>query len=606
MSPPADRAIVEDVFSRAMTTEIWTGNFQRVLPISIQDFDLSAILPAVFFMFRNGHRRGKGTFFETFGADTPSPRERRRSATVERVARRLSSAEPSFQGFESESGQAILGDLLLCFCLENAHRALGRSEQIQRVAPAHFMASWVDLPDKVAHLRFVPEMIVAMLADQTGDIVEETPQESKTLFGTGRGVGDNVLVSAFSQGVVWGVPAGNRVDRFDERTPVGFDQLLMIRLAQVLGRPPDKLRGAGGDRISNQRPIAEQSARMFSEDIRRFVRSYAGVIPRHAFVGMLESCMAVGLTTIFTSVVDIVVQWAEVGAVPPKAEQLPPRLFIDCSHGVNRHLRSLAEQSFDDFQRRVERFPVILMAMRLLDWYARHNPQIRRQGVATGPYATEWLALLGDLLHRRHGQWNWVVNNLEEKAAALAESLSEERPDVTAMLDVDTVDAQGPVWPLAEALTLLQGRVNVQANLVKFIDSCLLTERPNGLAAKRRVSSTGPSAGKKTREARSLVLTDPALDYLVHLNLLPSGHRRGVRSLSLREFLRQLSKRYGLCIDEAPAGMTISNDLLQANRAVLERRLRDLGLLFGVNDAEGMKRLRPRFEPAAEVAHADP
>jgi hypothetical protein len=49
--------------------------------------------------------------------------------------------------------------------------------------------------------------------------------------------------------------------------------------------------------------------------------------------------------------------------------------------------------------------------------------------------------------------------------------------------------------------------------------------------------------------------------------------------------------------------MTISNDLLQANRAILERRLRDLGLLVGVNDAEAMKRLRPRFEPTTEDEH---
>jgi hypothetical protein len=46
--------------------------------------------------------------------------------------------------------------------------------------------------------------------------------------------------------------------------------------------------------------------------------------------------------------------------------------------------------------------------------------------------------------------------------------------------------------------------------------------------------------------------------------------------------------------------MTISNDFLQTNRATLERRLRDLGLLIGVNDAEAMKRLQPRFEIACE------
>jgi hypothetical protein len=42
--------------------------------------------------------------------------------------------------------------------------------------------------------------------------------------------------------------------------------------------------------------------------------------------------------------------------------------------------------------------------------------------------------------------------------------------------------------------------------------------------------------------------------------------------------------------------MTISNELLRQNRAVFERRLRDLGLLTGVNDAEAMKHLTPRFQ----------
>jgi hypothetical protein len=68
----------------------------------------------------------------------------------------------------------------------------------------------------------------------------------------------------------------------------------------------------------------------------------------------------------------------------------------------------------------------------------------------------------------------------------------------------------------------------------------------------------------------------------------------------LKDFLHVLHHRYGFCIDVSPPGMTISNDLLQANRVTLERRLRDLGLLVGVNDAEAMKRLRPRFDPTAE------
>ena len=63
------------------------------------------------------------------------------------------------------------------------------------------------------------------------------------------------------------------------------------------------------------------------------------------------------------------------------------------------------------------------------------------------------------------------------------------------------------------------------------------------------------------------------------------------------DFLEAIRKRHGFHVDTAPSGMAVSNDLLQANRAVLERRLRDLGLLVGVNDAETMKLLQPRFAP---------
>ena len=58
--------------------------------------------------------------------------------------------------------------------------------------------------------------------------------------------------------------------------------------------------------------------------------------------------------------------------------------------------------------------------------------------------------------------------------------------------------------------------------------------------------------------------------------------------------------RYGFHVDTAPPGMTVSNEALGRNRAALERRLRDLGLL-GVNDAERMKRLTPRFEATAGI-----
>jgi hypothetical protein len=388
------RAIVDDVLGRGMTRELWTGNYEKVLPISTQLFDLTAVLPAVFYMFRFGHRRGKGKFLETFGGATGTARDKKALATIERVAGTLAQTD-AFEGCDDETEQAILGDLLLSFCLENANKALGRREPVLRVAPAHYMASWVDLPQPVVHLRYVPEMIVAMLANQEGFYVDQNRDADKTWFAVGRGFEDNVLLRVFTKGVVReGEYAAVRTsDRFDENAEVGLDQLLMIRLAQQLGQAPDKLRGqsSGGDKISNQRPIAELAARHFSEDLRHFILGYADVIPRHSFVEMLESCMSVGLTTILTSVIELLFEWVDTGTIRNKCDQRPTLLLVDCSNGVHRRLRAVAEQSMDDFMRRIERLPVVLMALRLLDHGARFDPHLRKLAIPTRPYATEWL-----------------------------------------------------------------------------------------------------------------------------------------------------------------------------------------------------------------------
>ncbi len=592
------RKLVEDVLGPGMTREIWSSNYDKVLPVSVQIFELSAVLPAVFYMFRFGERRGKGKFLETFGDKDGSPSRIRQSATIERIAERLSGTV-ELCGFEGEAEKAILGDLLLCFCLENIKHNLGRDQQIQRVAPAHYMASWVDLPETVAHLRYVPEMIVAMLADQKGELVGQS-DDKKTWFPVGKKYEENVLLGAFGQGVTrrGGVLSDLASDRFkEEDDSVGLDQLLMIRLAQQLKTAPDKMRGKEGGTISNQRPIAEEVARNFSEDIRRFVRSYANPVPRYALVEMLESCIAIGLTTIFTSTVELLLRWSETGTVPHRDEQLPAPLFVDCSNGIERSIRDAAEQSMDDYRRRMERFPVLLMVLRLLDYRARDNKRIKREDIATRPYATDWLNLLGDLLHDRHPQARRILDRIEDDADKLAEELADDYPEFAEILTNDT-SQENPVWRLADGLMVLMGP---RSHFMAMLDSNLLTGRPNGLAARRTTTrGLGGSTTRRKRDVRSLVFTDSVLDYLVHLHLLRSGNKPGVRPLSFREFLEVLRERYGLHVDTAPSGMTISNELLQRNRTILERRLRDLGLLVGVNDAEAMKRLEPRFKPAME------
>ena len=603
----ADKQLVENALSPDMVEEIWTGSYDKVLPVALQTFEISAILPAVFYMFRFGHRRGAGKFLGTYGPPTGTPAQKRRKTTVDGIAAKLAETE-ELTGFDDKVERAVLGDLLLCFCVENVRHGLGRDKQVQRVAPTHYLASWIDLPYSVAHLRFVPEMIVAMLANRrTGDYVTPSDDTDRTRFPVVNRYEDNPLLHAFGHGVtrrgdLLGDLASDRFDESDDT--VGLDQLLTIRLAQQLGTAPKKLRptarqSADAHRISNQRPIAEAAARGFSDDIRRFVRSYADSTPRHAFVDMLESCITIGLTTILGSTVQVLFHWEATGRVTDVDVQRAAPFFVDCSNGGDRRLRLRAEQSTDDLMRRLDRVPVILMALRLLDYEACFRPRIRLQKVAARPYATEWLNLLGDLVHDRHAEAQRVAFAIEDKAEKLAEKLAEDHDDVASTLLGNGNDSRHPVWRLASGLMALKGAGDFQKNFIGMVDSTLAVGRPNGLAVKRTTTRGSGPGTRRRRDVRALVFTDSVLDYLVHLHLLPGP--KGGADANLVSFLDFLREDYGFHVDTAPPGMAVSNEVLGRNRAALERRLRDLGLLVGVNDAERMKRLTPRFEAAAGI-----
>ncbi len=596
-----NKKILKDVFGDDFVQEIWTKNYEKVLPLTIQDFDLGAVLPAMFYMFRYGHRRGRGKFLDTYSTGGISKKEKQMNTSIESTANKLRENE-AFVGFDSPTTLAILGDLLLCYCLENIRHEPGRNKQIQRVAPAHYMSAWIDLPLEFAHLRFVPEMMVAILANQN-DLQQGFVQPSKDIDRTWFPIAEakcfekNVLLKPFSAGMsIRGLPSNLTSDTFDEKTAVGIDQLLMIRLAQKLESAPEKISKKDGDQISNQRPIVDRSAEQFSEDIRLFVRAYAERIPRKSFVPMLESCMAIGLVTILSSTVRAMTIWQKDGTLP--SEQPPIPLFVDVSCGTNTRLRAAAEKAFDDYLRPFHQFPKILMMARLLHYQALRNREIKSLAEKTRPYATNWINLLGKILHKRHEQYRRILERIEDYLEHLKNKLKDQdnedlEQDSALCEDKDSVN---PVESLARILLQLSGGEKQRTRLIECLDSSLMADRPNGLAVKRRVQ-TQVGTKRKTTIARSMVFTDTVLDYLVHRHVIkPRKNRINHHPISVQEFLRDLQDRYGFYVDKSPPGQDISTELLRENRTILERRLRDLGLLTGVNDAESMKRLQPRFE----------
>ena len=184
------------------------------------------------------------------------------------------------------------------------------------------------------------------------------------------------------------------------------------------------------------------------------------------------------------------------------------------------------------------------------------------------------------------------MRDIKLKNGRLAEKLEAAgiEPDAIDILR-STHASQDPAQTAAEALCAMMGEKLLRTHHFKFLDSCLMVNEPHGLGRKRRVSRNFGGRKRKMMDVRSAILSNTVLETLVHLHLVG---RQGV--LSYAEFLRILRERYGIWVDECPPGVSASREDLLGNRAMLERRLRDLGLLVGVNDAEFMKHLRPRFK----------
>jgi hypothetical protein len=575
-----------------MAAYIWRANYEHVFPFTLGSYSVGALLPAVLYMFRWGQRRGVGRFEKIFSGTTQE------KPTIDKVSTQLSGRRAEFEGFETDTTKAILGDLLLTYLLENKRREEGRDKQIQRIFPSHYFASWIDLPKTVANLRGVPETIVALLADQPdGEFVEPGRQDSH--YPVGCRIEQNELLKLFAPGgyVEGDYRTSLTSDRFSETVSVGLDQLAAIRLAQACGSAPEKVRGKGQPApVSNRRPIATRATRIFQEDLIAFLRSYGPIVPRLSLLPMLDTCIGINLSNIYLSSTRMLEVWKAKGRLPDEAEQTPWPLFVDCSLSTDRRLRQLAEHSMDQCRRRLSNLATTLMYLRLLDYEVQHDSGIPKEQLPRQtPVATSWLNLLGDFACGTHEGSRDVHRFFRRKSSELSAALEEEDPDCPALaiLRGPTTEA-GNGWQLADALRAMMGDQPVE-DFHKFLNSCLMLDEPNGIGRGRRIRLRIETAARKTGNVTCIALSNTSLEFLVHRHLRNVGKGFKARELSLPHFIALLRERYGYYVDQAPPDVHVPGELLTRNRQILERRLRDLGLLVGVNDAETMKRLVQRF-----------
>jgi hypothetical protein len=507
----------------------------------------------------------------------------------------LASTEGDFVGFAEAHGAAMLADLLLTYSLENKDHGLGHDAQVQRAFLTHYYASWLDLPEEVGHLRGVPELLTVLLAWQ--DKGDTLYQDASKVFPVAAGSDafrKNALLALFGRHVTIDGLATNRAsDAFQEQTAhdLGVDELLAVRLALACGHAPDKATGTERGQILNRWPVALVAARHLRDDLASFIAVYGAPLPRQAFLPMLEAGIGLGLVNLLLSTTVCLSEWERTGTIPK--EQPPMPLLVDCSHGLDSKLRNVSEAVMSEALARYERLPVLMMLARVLDERVSHDSKLRTNLPQRQPDASAWLNLLGEVYRGRHERADSILERLDEDCGRLADELekAEEAPEVVQALRNEQIN---PALRLAEALVELMGNTLQGAQYLRALDNSLMPNRPNGLAFKRRVSRS--EAGRKKRlDLRSSVLSHALLDFLVHRHLREDGAGKAAQPLSLRKFLDILREHYGLHVDREPPGTSVPQDLLRANKQHLERRLRDLGLLVGVNDAESMKQLRARF-----------
>ena len=263
--------------------------------------------------------------------------------------------------------------MLLTAALENRRRAEGHEEQVQRCFATHYLASWIDLPFEAANLRGGPGEHCRPIADQpSGDVLAS--EAAATRYRVGARIQDNEFIAAFALGVR--VEGGRRMDlrsdEFDEAAPVRSGPAAHDSPCATVWRGAwqGKRKGEPGP-IPNQRPIAARAAKAFREDLLVFFDCYGrnGVVPRLSLLPMLEFALAIGLTTILLSTIGVLNSWWTDGVVPLPEQQRPWPVFVDCAGSADPALRDFSEQSIDAARRQLANVSLLLMYMRLLDFF---------------------------------------------------------------------------------------------------------------------------------------------------------------------------------------------------------------------------------------------
>lgn len=368
---------------------------------------------------------------------------------------------------------------------------------------------------------------------------------------------------------------------------------------------------AGGDRFP---PLCLGSADLLAEDVQRLL-FYKPFIPRAVMVEYLKLLLSFHLALYHLRLLKLLPAWQRLlGAnslcndanCPMKPrEMLAPQgdcpyqlgLFVDLTGKADSAAASLAGQSADGYFRRIPSFIRSYFAARKLDEFSEH---LVRRGKLIRPLNSAFT--VGELFGLQSEQFADERDKFfGERLSGLLESLSDDAAGLDAEVETLTRMGLSDFETYIEILVSLRGAFHRQY-IVQAFDATMQKNRPGALLAQPRAKNA----------PRRFVLESRLLEVLLQIAVLRPGgdqeyHTGEMRIDDLLTFLRE---RYGLYIDQLPAGEGFGSPsiedrkALRANVQAFTARLREIGFYRDLSDAYVTQTVVPRYTIAENTEGA--
>ncbi|NSW58744.1 MAG: hypothetical protein HPY44_22255 [Armatimonadetes bacterium] len=564
--------------------------FDMLFTFEMNNFDVEALLPTLFYLIRSGGRqRGKLT--------DPTNIDARRDALAQ---------HKSMVGFDSADGLRVLDKWIRTSFVETARR--GRSwrkgEQIFYIRPLSFLSYKPGFPAEGRRVRGVPAFVYQILTAEVPGLLHPIPDAERAHGSSSTAIrGLRFIQDTFAEGL----QLDNTVQmggRYDGHTRLDVETVGLFHYLDGFEPCPPSVVSP----IRPPAPALARSARRLAQDVALLITAYRDRVPSRTLAQFLAGLLNFEMFVYTLELQYVTNRLAEEDVVDPYwvlgKDDLPSpvRSYVDMV-GDRHHLSArMAQEQVEDHFTGVQHFLRSNLLLRTLHRYINattpkpdfSGPNVAHNLQQIAAWRSDPKALA------RAGMEKDAI--LEENGMSYPDDMPHEISQLLASAQ-DEVDA---------VLRLLE-----EAQRSEIVNSMLKWYRSVGGLGRSDGILEGNVRG---RRAWRLQMSEGLLEILVQLCCVMPGYADvrpdwncdltdvRPRPVSLANFLRFLEERYGIIIDRPPDWMRSVETVAAAkeNFEALKRRLRQMGVFEDLSDDFNAQYIEPRYVTERDLGSLEP